>query len=622
MVAYWDLLKRQVSSCEQKMRPKSFNPIRNLKAFYKAATIGVVLVAFVGLSGFQILSLQREVDEAYRKDRDITDGVVLIHRAMKAAYDALREIVYFETDPASAGKDYEQRFQKRIVELTEIEGQLARQRATKQTNLKTFIDDLKKELGKVNELANVPYESFTKVMAVQRASYLGHELTRITEKMLAEQERMSVKTRKELDAKRDKLRNTVIFEFSFGVGLVVLLVVIFSFDQLIQLNIMMANSNRFARGEELLPQVLGSDEFAQLDETFHSMVASINALTEREKAVFRNTNDLIFVLDGTFRVTFINDASRSMLGIAPENLLQVSVVEWSDTIVKSLEKCVELENFTFEEMLKGAEGQVAEVEISAHWSERDRSFYCVGHDIGSRKELERMKQGFLAMVTHDLRSPIAANQLALEMLLEEPKMGSLSEDGERLIRRILSSDKKLTALINDLLDMEKLNAGQLSLDMELVSFNDLIEESIGLLEPLIKAQKIELKRDDVDTLIYCDSARIVQVVSNIFSNALKVSKPGDTIELRFSETPEESIVSVKDNGPGIPIEFLPMLFEQYTQTGEKSLMKKGSGLGLAISKKLVDLHDGEIVVSTEVGKGTCFEIRLPNNRYYSKNLLL
>lgn len=604
------------------MRPKSFNPIRNLKAFYKAATIGVVLVAFVGLSGFQILSLQREVDEAYRKDRDITDGVVLIHRAMKAAYDALREIVYFETDPASAGKDYEQRFQKRIVELTEIEGQLARQRATKQTNLKTFIDDLKKELGKVNELANVPYESFTKVMAVQRASYLGHELTRITEKMLAEQERMSVKTRKELDAKRDKLRNTVIFEFSFGVGLVVLLVVIFSFDQLIQLNIMMANSNRFARGEELLPQVLGSDEFAQLDETFHSMVASINALTEREKAVFRNTNDLIFVLDGTFRVTFINDASRSMLGIAPENLLQVSVVEWSDTIVKSLEKCVELENFTFEEMLKGAEGQVAEVEISAHWSERDRSFYCVGHDIGSRKELERMKQGFLAMVTHDLRSPIAANQLALEMLLEEPKMGSLSEDGERLIRRILSSDKKLTALINDLLDMEKLNAGQLSLDMELVSFNDLIEESIGLLEPLIKAQKIELKRDDVDTLIYCDSARIVQVVSNIFSNALKVSKPGDTIELRFSETPEESIVSVKDNGPGIPIEFLPMLFEQYTQTGEKSLMKKGSGLGLAISKKLVDLHDGEIVVSTEVGKGTCFEIRLPNNRYYSKNLLL
>jgi PAS domain S-box-containing protein len=429
--------------------------------------------------------------------------------------------------------------------------------------------------------------------------------------MLAEQERMSVKTRKELDAKRDKLRNTVIFEFSFGVSLVVLLVVIFSFDQLIQLNIMMANSNRFARGEELLPQVPGSDEFAQLDETFHSMVASINALTEREKAVFRNTNDLIFVLDGNLRVTFINDASRSMLGIAPENLLQVSVVEWSDTIAKSLEKCVELENYTFEEMLKGAEGQVAEVEISAHWSERDRSFYCVGHDIGSRKELERMKQGFLAMVTHDLRSPIAANQLALEMLLEEPKMGSLTEDGERLIRRILSSDKKLTALINDLLDIEKLNAGQLSLDMELVSFNDLIEESIGLLEPLIKAQKIELKRDDVDTLIYCDSARIVQVVSNIFSNALKVSKPGDTIELRFSETPEESIVSVKDNGPGIPIEFLPMLFEQYTQTGEKSLMKKGSGLGLAISKKLVDLHDGEIVVSTEVGKGTCFEIRLP-----------
>lgn len=508
-------------------------------------------------------------------------------------------------------KNYESRFQRRINELTEIEAQLARQRSTKQTNLKTFIDDLKKELGKVNDLANVPYESFTKLMAVQRASYLGHELTRITEKMLAEQEKMSAETRKVLDAKRVDLRNTVIFEFTFGVSVVVLLVVIFSFDQLIQLNVMMANSNRFARGEELLPQVAGSDEFAQLDETFHSMVASINALTEREKAVFRNTNDLIFVLDRNYRVTFINDASSVMLGIAPGELLQVSAVEWSGTIAKSLETCVERENYTFEETLKGSDGLIAEVEISAHWSERDRAFYCVAHDIGARKELERMKQGFLAMVTHDLRSPIAANQLALELLLEEPKMGCLTEEGERLIRRILSSDKKLTALINDLLDMEKLNAGQLTLDMELVSFNDLIEESMVLLEPLIRSQKIELKRDDADTLIYCDSARIVQVVSNIFSNALKVSKPGDTIELRFSESRENSIISIRDHGPGIPLEFLPMLFEQFTQTGERSLTKKGSGLGLAISKKLVDLHNGEIVVSTEVGEGTCFEIRLP-----------
>lgn len=593
------------------MRPSSLNPIRNLKAFYKAAAIAVVLIGFVALSGFQIFSLQREIDEAYRRDRDITDGVVLIHRAMKAAYDALREIVYFETDPGGAGKNYESRFQRRIDELTEIEARLARQRSTKQTNLKTFIDDLKKELGNVNDLANVPYESFTKIMAVQRASYLGHELTRITEKMLAEQEKMSAETRKVLDAKRVELRNTVIFEFTFGVSVVVLLVVVFSFDQLIQLNVMMANSNRFARGEELLPQVAGSDEFAQLDETFHSMVASINALTEREKAVFRNTNDLIFVLDKNYRVTFMNDASNVMLGIAPGELLQVSAVEWSHSIAKSLETCVELENYTFEEALKGANNLIAEVEISAHWSERDQAFYCVAHDIGARKELERMKQGFLAMVTHDLRSPIAANQLALELLLEEPKMGSLTEEGERLIRRILSSDKKLTALINDLLDMEKLNAGQLNLDMELVSFNDLIEESMVLLEPLIRSQKIVLKRDDVDTLMYCDSARIVQVISNIFSNALKVSKPGDTIELRFSESLENCIISIRDNGPGIPLEFLPMLFEQFTQTGEKSLTKKGSGLGLAISKKLVDLHNGEIVVSTEVGEGTCFEIRLP-----------
>jgi PAS domain S-box-containing protein len=593
------------------MQISSLNPLRNLPVRYKTASIVVVLLGFAGLFFFQVNSVQKELEVAYTKDRDVADAVILIHKAMNKAYDALRELVYFETNPGSSGDQYHLRFRKRIDELTDIETKLARHKAVQSTNLKTFIEDLKKELIKVDERSNVTYEDFSKLMAVQRASYLGHELTRLTEKLLAEQDRLRAASRKELDAKRVELQSTLVLGSIFGVSLVVLLLVIFNLDLLVQINIMMANSNRFARGEQLLPQISGSDELAQLDDMFHSMVASINSLTAREKAVFRNTNDLIFVLDKNYRVTFINDASKTMLGMTPDDLLQSSINQLSETVRQQLEVCQELENHTFEAVLKGVDEHVAEVEISAHWSSRDRSFYCVGHDIGARKELERMKQGFLAMVTHDLRSPIAANQLALELLLDEPKMGTLTEEGERLIRRILSSDQRLTGLINDLLDMEKLNAGQLKLELELVSFNDLIEEAMILLEPLINSKSIEIKRDDVDKLIFCDSSRIVQVIANIFSNALKVSKPGQVIELRFAEGRETSSISIRDYGPGIPLDFLPQLFEQYTQTGDKAIAKKGSGLGLAISKKLVDLHNGEIVVSTEIGEGTCFEIRLP-----------
>jgi len=584
----------------------SRNPLRNLKLWPKTALLIVVPLALELVVIFQVYQVQQQLETAYRNDSEVSEAVVLIHQCMNKAYDAMRELVYFETQPGGRGDTYHARFKSRISELDALKNKLTRHPAVKSEALGVFLEDLKEQLRRVDNLSDVTYEDFNKLMAVQRASFLGKELTRLSDSMLADQEKRARLARAEIEKKRQEFDKVLLLSAANSVLFAILLAMLFNVDILSQMRIMMNNTSRFARGETLHPQIKGSDEFAQLDDVFHSMVHSIKALSEREKAIFRNTTELIFVLDENYNFVFINDACRTMLGKPPEELLQTSIVELNESVRFRLEAGQTLETLVFETTL-----DEREVEISAHWSARDGSFYCVAHDIGARKELERMKQSFLAMVTHDLRSPIAANQLALEMLLNESKLGALTPEGQQIVQRILSSDRKLMRLINDLLDMEKLNAGQLSLDLALASFNDVTEEAIELLEPIIRSKNIKIDKDDNDTLILCDSARIVQVVANILSNALKFSEEKQAIEMRYSEDSESSIISITDHGPGIPIEFLPQLFEQFTQTGDKDIARKGSGLGLAISKKLVDLHNGEIVVATEIGEGTTFEIHLP-----------
>ncbi len=583
--------------------------MHNLKLGHKTVVLVILPLVLVIVVISKIPVLQQEVDAAYKADRDCGEATVLLYQISKLSIDAIREVIYFETSGRS--DKYKLRFDKKLEQIKIRKSKLANRQGVNTRTLDAFLDQLSLELNHVNESSAEGYLDANRVAAVMRFSGLTRKLTSISDKMIAEQEKVGRIAHEQFEKKKNELDTYVKLGGPASLAFAVLMAIFFNLDILKQVSMLMSNASRFARGESLLPQMRGSNELAQLDEMFHSMANSINALNEREKSIFKNANDLIFVVDDNYRLIFANDASIALLGREPADLLQTPVAEWNVEIREQLEIARNQENLRFETKLKGAKGLSAEVDVSVHWSASDRSFYCVAHDIGARKELERMKQSFLAMVTHDLRSPIAANQVALEMLLTEKNMATLTPEGERLIRRVLSSDHRLMRMINDLLDMEKLNAGLLSLDVELVSFNDLVEESMASVEPLVGAKNIEIHKDDSDKLILCDSSRIVQVIVNIISNAIKVSKNGQSIEIGFSEDDKNSIISIEDHGPGIPDDFLPVLFDQYTQTGDKTVAKQGSGLGLAISKKLIDLHEGDIVVTTTLGEGTTFELHLP-----------
>ena len=229
------------------------------------------------------------------------------------------------------------------------------------------------------------------------------------------------------------------------------------------------------------------------------------------------------------------------------------------------------------------------------------------------RELDRMKDAFLSMVTHELRTPLTVISGITEML-ETGIYGDLTPEQTEHIRQIAAQASRLRRLVNDLLDLSKIEAGMMKLHREAVSPRFLVE---AVLEQLITvaAQAAVVFRNQVSPLLpdlYCDIHRIEHVLINLISNAIKFTPHGGQVAIS-AETTERSIVfCVADTGSGIPADALPRIFDKFYQVHTSTETGiRGTGLGLAIVKHIVELHGGDVDVESEMGKGSRFFFRLP-----------
>jgi len=238
-------------------------------------------------------------------------------------------------------------------------------------------------------------------------------------------------------------------------------------------------------------------------------------------------------------------------------------------------------------------------------------------------ELERTKQDFMAMLIHDLRSPLGGISSILE-LLEEPilKGYQVQEVHKELLLSAEDATRRLLNLINDMLDLSKFEAGKMKLVYEQVNVIETAQKIINQLYPQFKQKGINLNfnfMNDVPIIIG-DGQKISQVFTNLLSNSLKFTPPKGnvTIEIKHVKSTGEGskdnyiISSISNDGPGIPPDELPTLFERYKQgTASKIAQVKGTGLGLAICKMIVESHGGSITAESEPGKLTTFRFTLP-----------
>lgn len=240
----------------------------------------------------------------------------------------------------------------------------------------------------------------------------------------------------------------------------------------------------------------------------------------------------------------------------------------------------------------------------------------IGEDITERDKVERMKAEFISVVSHELRTPLTSMQAALS-LLSEKIIDPNSPEGEATIQIATEGTDRLVRLVNDILDLERLESGKIRLKKSLCNVIDLIETAIAQMQEMANQANITLKFILCSFQIEADADRILQVLTNLLSNAIKFSPHHSTIELSVEEQQDEGVkgvlrFGVRDQGRGIPSAHLDSIFARFGQVdASDSRTKGGTGLGLAICRSIVEQHGGKIWAESIAGQGSTFYFTLP-----------
>jgi signal transduction histidine kinase len=232
---------------------------------------------------------------------------------------------------------------------------------------------------------------------------------------------------------------------------------------------------------------------------------------------------------------------------------------------------------------------------------------------GELETASRHKSEFLANMSHELRTPLNAI-IGFSQLLRERLFGEINAKQEEYLDDILSSGNHLLSLINDVLDLSKVEAGQVELDVADFSLRETLERGVVMVRERAIRDGVELSLElapNVDG-VRGDERRIRQVVFNVLSNAVKFTPAGGNVLVASARKNGEVLVSVSDTGPGIALEDQDRIFEEFQQTDVGAEQREGTGLGLALSKRLVELHGGRIWVESELGHGSRFVFSLPS----------
>jgi len=249
---------------------------------------------------------------------------------------------------------------------------------------------------------------------------------------------------------------------------------------------------------------------------------------------------------------------------------------------------------------------------------------CTFTDVTDQREVDRMKSEFISVVSHELRTPLTSIKGALR-LVASGATGELSDTAQGLMDIAATNTDRLIRLVNDMLDLERIESGRIALIRLEADLGDLIRDSLAIMRPVAARQGVKIAADERGPRVSVDGDRIIQTVTNLLSNAVKFAPTGSTVALTIEEhdTPEghrEVAVRVIDRGRGVPPEQAEAIFERFHQVdASDSRDKQGTGLGLAICKSIVEEHGGHIWMEATPGGGATCVFTIPLNQPTPEN---
>lgn len=354
------------------------------------------------------------------------------------------------------------------------------------------------------------------------------------------------------------------------------------------------------------------------------MAEKILASEQQYRTLVESVREVIFQMDHQGNLRFLNPVWEDITRFSVEETLGknfLDVVHHDDidqafAIFKRL--CdYEITSYKGELRFYNKKGKFCWLELTIQ-SETDEAsnelrFTGTLNDITERRRIAQLQSEFVSVVSHELRTPITSIRGSLG-LLDAGMAGHIDEAPLKLIKIAHKNSLRLVTLVNDILDMEKLMAGKMSLNMSGINLINLIEhaiESNSAYAQTYNTKFLLCARPD-KAIVVADPDRLIQVLNNLFSNAAKFSPPERAIEISISIEQTQAIVSVRDYGPGIPTEFRSRIFSAFAQADSSDTRKQGgTGLGLKISKTLIEKMGGSIGFESEEGIGTCFWFSLP-----------
>jgi NtrC-family two-component system sensor histidine kinase KinB len=379
--------------------------------------------------------------------------------------------------------------------------------------------------------------------------------------------------------------------------------------------------------------VRGSDELALLATQFNLMVEKLKqfhdlnigkiiAEKRKSEAIIRSVDDGIVVVDDNFLITNLNPEAAKIFGVFPEDSLEKHILE-----VMRDEK---LFHFLKEALASGQPPRMEEGEdiLTIQTGEESRHYQVsivpmrtpsgvipgvvlLLRDITRLRELDRLKSEFVMTASHELRTPLTSINMAVN-LLRESAGTKLTDQEQALLEACHEDVQRLRALVNDLLDLSKIEAGKLELTFEPVQPRFLCDQALSVIKAQAVSKGIELNLRVAEDLpeVTADPHKIVWVLVNLLANAMRYTQARGHISLQGERVGNQVQLSVTDDGEGIPFDLQPRIFEKFVQL-KPSDSGGGSGLGLAICKEIVRAHRGAIWLDSIPGRGSTFTFTLP-----------